>query len=102
MMKHQEMIDDIAARCQSAGYQTLTNFEYKTRKLQGEIDVLVIDMEHKLLGIVEVKTYFKRKNYLKATDQLNKDEKAAKKYLGFRLYDICKVYYSNTLKRVVS
>jgi len=100
-MKHQGMVNDIAARCQSAGYQTLINFEYSTRKLKGEIDVLVIDELHKLLGIVEVKTYFKKKNYLKATEQLNKDEKFAKKYLGFKLYDICKVYYSNTLKRVV-
>ena len=101
MMKHQEMIDDIAARCQSAGYQTLTNFEYKTRKLHGEIDVLVIDMPKKLLGIVEVKTYYKKKNYLKATDQLNRDEKAAKKFLGFKLYDIYKIYYSNTLKCII-
>lgn len=97
--KHSEMIDEITNRLICAGYQTKKNFLLKpNHSVRGEIDVLSIDIDSKIIGIVEVKTHYSIKNYNKARKQLKREDKLLRQHYGFNPYNIAKFYYSNEFK----
>ena len=95
------MIDDLADKFIDAGYQVRKNLEYSFSRYKGEIDVLALDLESKVVIAIEIKTHHKRKGYLKAQKQLHRHEKVLKKNLGFKVYDIYKMYYSKEKQEMI-
>ena len=53
MMKHNEMIDDMANKFIDAGYQVRKNLEYSFRNYKGEIDLLALDLEEVNINILK-------------------------------------------------
>jgi hypothetical protein len=97
--KHHEMITEIADRLIYAGYQVKVNYLLKPRyQIKGEIDVLSVDIDSKILGLVEVKTHYSIKNYNKAREQLKREDELLRNYYGFNSFLIAKFYYSNEFK----
>jgi len=101
MMKHNEMIDDMANKFIDAGYQVRKYLEYSFRRYKGEIDLLALDLESKVAIAIEVKTHHRPKGYLKAQKQLYRHEKVLRKNLGFKVYNIYKLYYSNEKQEMI-
>ena len=98
-MNHNEMVDDIAHKFIDAGYQVKKNFEYSFKN-KGEIDVMALDLEKRVVIMVEVKTHHKPKQYAKAIKQLERHKKASRN-LGFGIYNIYKLYVSNEKEEII-
>ena len=100
-MNHDIMIGELADKFIDAGYQVRKNLEYSFNRYKGEIDLLALDLESRVVIAIEIKTHHKRKGYLKALKQLNRHEKVLKKNLGFKVYNIYKLYYSNEKQEII-
>ena len=100
-MNHDIMIGELADKFIDAGYQVRKNLEYSFNRYKGEIDLLALDLESKVVIAVEVKTHHRPKGYLKAQKQLYRHEKVLRKNLGFKVYNIYKLYYSNERQEMI-
>ncbi len=92
-MDHQEIVNNLAHLFIDAGYQVKKNFDYSFTRFKGEIDVMALDLDERVVILCEVKSHHTTQQYRKAIKQLEKHQKVSKN-LGFKNWNVYKLYIS--------